>query len=180
MDLSVPSGFVGVVRFDYKKALESILYVCSKLKAPTIHDVSKLLYWADKYHLQHYGRQLFDDTYIAMKHGPVPSGCYDMIKSVRGDGIFAFSDDVTASFKVIENHRVEINREPNLKYLSKSEIAALDFSVKKYGALSFTDKTKESHDSAWQEAQRDDSMSLESIIKTLPNSEELWSYISSK
>jgi len=34
-------------------------------------------------HLERYGRLIFGDTYIAMKHGRVPPGVYDMRKDAR-------------------------------------------------------------------------------------------------
>ncbi|MEO6666974.1 MAG: Panacea domain-containing protein, partial [Nitrospiria bacterium] len=73
-------------RFDPEKALQAILFVARMLPGATFHQISKIIYFADKAHLQKYGRLICGDTYVAMKHGPVPSGIYDILKSVRGDG----------------------------------------------------------------------------------------------
>jgi hypothetical protein len=58
--------------FDRDKALEVILFIAEKLGAPTLLIISKILYLADKRHLQDYGRLICGDRYIAMEFGPVP------------------------------------------------------------------------------------------------------------
>ena len=71
--------------FNAEKAIEVILYIAEHIKEPTFHTVSKVLYFADKEHLEKYGRFICGDSYIAMRRGPVPSGVYDLLKLARGD-----------------------------------------------------------------------------------------------
>ena len=52
-------------------ALAAVLYVAHRLPHSTLHTLSKVLYFADRKHLERYGRFIFGDTYIAMKFGPV-------------------------------------------------------------------------------------------------------------
>ncbi|WP_409530306.1 Panacea domain-containing protein [Shinella sp.] len=40
----------------------------------------KTLYYADRAHLQRYGRPITGDRYIAMENGPVPSYAYNAVK----------------------------------------------------------------------------------------------------
>jgi Protein of unknown function (DUF4065) len=49
------------------------------------------MYFADHKHLSRYGSAITDDTYIAMANGPVPSMAYDILKSLRGEGLFFFT-----------------------------------------------------------------------------------------
>ena len=70
-------------RFNYSKALEVLLYVSSKVEY--MYHTGKIIYFANRYHLEKYGRFVIDDRVIAMKNGPVLSNVYDMIKSARGD-----------------------------------------------------------------------------------------------
>src|SRR5688572_4207008 len=70
--------------FNEKAAVETILYIASRSKEPTYHRIAKLLYFADLLHLERYGRFICGDRYIAMKHGPVPSGVYAMMKAAEG------------------------------------------------------------------------------------------------
>ena len=52
-------------RRKYQKALETVVYLANKDIRQ--YWVLKAIYLADKEHLQHYGRQIFSDRYIAMK-----------------------------------------------------------------------------------------------------------------
>ncbi len=54
------------IRFDSEKALEAILYVASKAPVPDIYHVGKILYYADRAHLERYGRLITGDEYKAM------------------------------------------------------------------------------------------------------------------
>ncbi|VXD20803.1 hypothetical protein PL8927_70018 [Planktothrix serta PCC 8927] len=50
--------------FNIEKGIESILYILKLLEnkaQPTLHRVSKVLYFADKEHLEKYGRFIFGD-----------------------------------------------------------------------------------------------------------------------
>lgn len=47
--------------FDRDKALEAIIYVAKNLASPSLHSISKILYLADKRHLQHFGRLICGD-----------------------------------------------------------------------------------------------------------------------
>lgn len=46
----------------------------------TQYDIAKSLFLADRFHLNNFGRPITFDNYVAMKHGPVPSLAYDMLK----------------------------------------------------------------------------------------------------
>src|SRR5450759_1773696 len=70
--------------FDRDKALEVIIYVAKNLASPSLHSISKILYLADKRHLQHFGRLICGDRYVAMEYGPVPSAVYNMMKVADG------------------------------------------------------------------------------------------------
>lgn len=64
-------------RFDKSKALEVLLYVTHQTQ--DMYHTAKIIYFANRYHLEKYGRFIIDDRVIAMKHGPVLSNLYDMI-----------------------------------------------------------------------------------------------------
>ena len=44
------------------------------------YDIVKTFFLADRSHLNKYGRPISFDNYVAMKHGPVPSLVYDILK----------------------------------------------------------------------------------------------------
>jgi len=95
--------------FKAEKSVEAILYIAQNVKQPTFHSISKMMYFADKVHLEKYGRFICGDNYVAMKHGPVPSGTYDILKVARGDGFAPLSalTLVKQAFTVIDKFLVE-------------------------------------------------------------------------
>jgi uncharacterized phage-associated protein len=137
--------------FDEKAALEAVLYICSKTTRPTYHSIAKLLYFADCLHLERYGRFICGDSYVAMAWGPVPSAVYDMMKERHPDyrGNVRFPS-TKGSIEVHGKHSVRALREPDLDWLSDSDIKCLDEAIKRYGHYDFGKRTKESHALPWE------------------------------
>ena len=146
-----------------------------------MYNVLKVIYFANKHHLSEYGRFIYDDSYVAMSHGAVPSMAYDMIKFVKGDSEI-YCDDwnvLRESFIVEDDINLTPVRNANLEYLSKTDRQSLDKSIIDYGALSFSALKRISHkDTAYKKADINDSIPLEAIIESLPNSDELRDYLS--
>lgn len=166
--------------FDPDKAVEIILYVAGRVRDPGFHRVSKILYFADREHLAAYGRFICGDSYVAMKHGPVPSGAYDILKFVRGDEI-AFPCSIPHakdSFRVENGKLIVPYREANQEQLSESEKECLNAAIAKYGEMSFGKLTDISHDQAWQSADENDLIEVEQIVATLPDSKALLDHLS--
>lgn len=154
-------------KFDAEKALEVILYVASNAHIPDVYHVLKILYFADKNHLEENGRFIFGDSYVAMAHGPVPSGAYDIIKYVRNSSSLISLEHAKASFEVSPDHTIQPLRPPDLDLLSKTEIKCLDDSMRENGALTFAELKMKSHDAAFKSADVNDVISVEAIASTL-------------
>src|SRR5439155_4760124 len=152
------------VQFDPDKALQAILYITQRVSDPTFHRISKLMYLADKAHLAKYGRLIFGDTYVALKHGPVPSEIYDMLKAVRGDGWSAHMEEAKAAFRVEEDKQVVALKEAETNVFSESDLECLADAISRYGRLSFGALTDLSHDAAWLGADENDVIDIEEII----------------
>lgn len=157
-------------KFDEDKALEVILYMASKLTDPTFHQIFKILYFSDKRHLQKYGRLILSDGYVAMKHGPVPSRLYDILKKCRK---LPENNTYKNSLQVTNSFHLKSLRNTNLDLLSKSERECLDYAINEFGQLSFKKLTELSHDSAWEKVGENDFISVEDIAATLPNRKDL-------
>jgi uncharacterized phage-associated protein len=71
-------------QFDEKKGVEALTYVASKWPEITAFFAAKVLFFAEKSHLNRYGRPIVADTFIAMPNGPVPSTIYDFINGELG------------------------------------------------------------------------------------------------
>jgi uncharacterized phage-associated protein len=161
-------------RFDAHKALEVILYVARTV--PDMYRALKMLYFADKEHLGRYGRLISGDSYVAMSHGPVPSGAYDLVKLARGDGLCYADIPVHKAFAV-DGHDIVPCREANLDLLSESDMECLDSAIKRYGHLTFGRLKTLSHDKAFAAADQNDFIPLEAIAASLPDGDLIVDYI---
>jgi len=155
---------------DVEKAVEVILYLAKRAPLPDVYHLCKILYFADKKHLERYGRFICDESYVAMKNGPVPSGVYDLLKYVRGDGRVLQSEHARNSFG-IEERRVFPFRDANLAMLSESDRECLDEAIAENGNLPFSGLKKKSHDAAFDSADENDFISIEAIAATLKDSD---------
>lgn len=171
-------------RFDSEKALEAILYVASKAPIPDLYHVGKLMYFADRKHLENYGRLITGDSYKAMKNGPVASGAYDLLKLARGDAgqrcpAGCSPDAVKQSLTVScgGDHTVNAKREFNPDLLSKSDILCLDEAIAEYGRLTFGQLNDLSHDEVWRSASRNDEIPLEVMAAHSKNGQDLLEYL---
>lgn len=178
------------ITFSPEKALESVLYIARKLRNPTIHEVLKVRYFADKLHLAEYGYMASGDDYVAMKFGPVASGTYNLLKAARGDQsgwIHPRFAELVDGALGIEADRKTLRplRAPLLDRLSPADVSCLDDATQRYGNMPFSQRTELSHDDAWKEAWNVASedevgqspMPVKSIASTLPNAQEVIAHL---
>ena len=137
----------------------------------------KIIYFADKVHLQKYGRLICGDAYVAMKDGPVPSGVYDILKSVRGDGYSPCEIEAKNSFEVSAKTRVVPLKDADMDVFSDSDLECLSEATRKYGGMSFRKLKELSHDKAFKSTGPNNLIDIYDIVKTLPNREELTEYL---
>ena len=164
-------------RFNYSKALEVLLYVSSKVEY--MYHTGKIIYFANRYHLEKYGRFVIDDRVIAMKNGPVLSNVYDMIKSARGDNCSypGVEKHLTYSSGGSSLHKLLPKREANLDYLSESDIECLNEAINKIKGMSFRDLERFSHDSLYYTADQNNEISIDEIINHSINPDNLRKYL---
>ncbi len=115
-----------------------------------------------------------------MKHGPVPSGTYDILKHVRGDGLSCFVPHPKESFRIEDDKLVVPFRDANLDLLSDSERDSLDAAIATYGTMSFGQLTELSHDKAWDSADESEFIAVEQIVATLPDAEQLLEHLTNR
>lgn len=168
-------------RFNLEKAISSLKLILNNLEGSSdIHKIFKILYFADQKHLSEYGRPIIGDKYIAMKHGPVPSTVYDLMKVLRGKSFFTLPSNMILDeqFRIIDNHIIQLkNGEFDLDVFSESEIECLSEAINENENLDFVALTEKSHDLAWENTERDDEMSVYEIAKASGANSELLKYI---
>jgi len=144
-----------VFHFDPEKFTQAAAYVIARCPGGmTRKKLFKLLYLADREHLFQYARPILKDHYINMDQGPVPSASYDLVKGNLKrwpqSAIDAFSRYVRVS-----GMHVSAGEPAGTDLLSKSDIAALDSVMDRYGARSAEYLSALSHrHRAWLESQR--------------------------
>lgn len=142
--------------YDINRTIEALLYICERLNGTTKHQLSKLLYFADKFHLAKYGRTITGDSYTKMEYGPVPSQTYHHIRNS------AFINDVLD----IKGYHVNGKRSARKEELSESDLDALEYSLNEYGKLSFGALTDISHDASWNAAEDNGMISFDQFLLT--------------
>lgn len=174
--------------FDAAKAIEAILYIVSVAPVPDVYHIGKILYFADRIHLENYGRLITGDSYIAMKNGSVASGTYDILKIARGDKspccpVGCSPDHIKASLMVLCRqdkgaHRVISKRAPDMDFFSRSDIECLQTAVENYGDMTFEQLNAISHDDVWKVLGHNSVIPLELIAKHCKDSKNLIDYLS--
>lgn len=139
-----------------------VLYILKKLPEGVdyIH-LFKTMYFAQQEHLVLYGRPVIDDTFVARKHGPVPTLTYKVVHCAERQQKPTTKDldDFIASLSItIENgHQIVTSKEcatPDMDELSASDIKILDKWIARCKDVEAFDLADLSHDKAWLKAKK--------------------------
>lgn len=153
-------------QFDEKKGVEALTYVALKWPDVTAFFAAKVLFFAEKQHLNRYSRPIVGDTFIAMPNGPVPTTLYDFIKGKLDQ---AGDPDAIMAALLIERApypRVAARREPDLDALSPSDLECLDEAISFCRGRSFGTLSGLTHqERAWLEAPANGPMDYEHMIE---------------
>lgn len=167
-------------RFNSEKAIEAITYIASNAPVKDIYHICKILYLADKAHIEKYGRSICGDTYYAMPYGPVPGGVYDLLKDVRDNRKNNNYDHAAASFAVestLSQKQVKPLRNCDFEVFSDSDLECLNASIAENGRKSFERLKRETHDKVWESADPNGEISAEALISQLQNGDMILEYI---
>lgn len=152
-------------QFNEKKAVEAITHIASSWPGITPFYASKVLFFAEKWHLNKYSRPIVADTFIAMPNGPVPSTIYNFIKGEldqAGD-----PEAIVAALTINEERyrRVTANRAADMQELSPSDVECLDEAMEFCRGRAFDFLSNLTHqERAWLEADQNGPMDYELMI----------------
>lgn len=130
--------------FDKEKAIEMVLYIITliyntkRTADPAYIRILKLIYFADKTHLEQYGRTISTDSYVALDNGIVPENIFEMFRD----------NEPVDAFK-IEHTNVIALRLANTDLLSESDIKVMKRIVELYDPLPTWHLYHLSRDGAW-------------------------------
>lgn len=127
-----------------RKAVEVILWLAWRKPGIDFHKLLKVLFYAEKYHINAHGRPIVGGDYAADRWGPV---CRQVYYILAGDPwyIQAVERNGALPFRIKHRYCVEADRDANLRLLSESDVEALKFALDRYGHLSFDELTALSH-----------------------------------
>ena len=160
-------------KFNEAKAMEILLYI--SIHVPNYYKTLKILYFADKLHLEKYGRFICGETYKAMESGPCPTGTYSIIQEKAEEQ--AFNTWSNIDFKIEHSYIIKPLREPDLGELSKSDIECLDEAIKNNKNLTGHQMKKKSHDEAYDSVGLNEEIPIFNIAKTLSDSDVLLKHL---
>jgi len=163
------------------KAIASIAYLVKQTQE-SLYPLMKMIYLAEKCHLERYGRMITGDTYVAMAKGPVPSVTYDLMKFVRGDRTyFEGGEPARALFAYDKaSHLITLRETPDFSALSESEIECLDCIVAELKAKGPGVIRELSHDDAWRATSRNADMALDTIAAQFEDGAALVQHLSDR
>lgn len=146
------------------KALEVILWLSSECPGIDIYHVVKGAFYADKHHLNEYGRPIAGDDYIADQYGPLGDVVYGLLK---GDPLemLALGGNGQVPFKIEGRFQVCPERGPNMRRLSGSEAKSLRIGLDFVVGKTFDELVEISHQDPAYVAAEGGRMQYENLLE---------------
>lgn len=127
------------------KVLEVIVWLAHTSPGIDIYHLVKAAFFADKYHLNRYGRPISGDEYEADIYGPLGHSIYRMLKFDPIEQL-ALGGNSPLPFQVSANKwQVVVDREPNTRLLSESDVEALHHGLEQVKDRSFNELVELTH-----------------------------------
>lgn len=123
----------------------------------------KVMYFAQQNQLKEYGLPIVYDTFVARKHGPVPTLTYKVLRGIEGkvelssEELKDFAESLCISTSK-DGHQLILaskNAECDMDELSVADVKMLDKWIDKCKSMDSFDLSDKSHeDKAWKRAKR--------------------------
>jgi hypothetical protein len=161
-------------RFSPRKAYQAILWMLSREhgRQLDLHIALKTCYFADRSHLNAYGRPIFGALYKAMPYGPVPLQIYEMLK---GEPYWLSELDADRFPWGIGGRGMITPDEglptPNYGVFSESDMEHLERGYDRASRMTFNERTRETHGPDWRRANLGD-MDYADMIEDGPDHDE--------
>lgn len=167
--------------FNRRKAIQSIVYLVlnkQTLSLPSCSTIYQMLYFADKLHLEEYGRQIYHDQYYAGKYHPIGVGVEQILADcdIGPDG----DTDVLLVDNNLVTTRNRKQSKEDLSCFSVSDKSCLRKSLELYSKDLGWEMLELVQDDAWYDAyfvNSDCTMSIEAIARTCKDGELLVKYL---
>ena len=136
-------------------------YILQQMGGVDYIHLFKVMYFAQEEHLAVYGSPIMNDTFVARKHGPVPSLTYKVLRAAEGKPVDMTVElqTFTSDLSLGESNGHQVVRlaegvECDMDELSGSNLRILDKWIERCKDIEAFDLSNLSHDKAWQRAAR--------------------------
>lgn len=140
-----------------------VLYILKALPQGVdyIH-LFKVMYFAQQNQLKEYGLPIVYETFVARKHGPVPTLTYKVLRGIeRKEDVLSpelkdFANSLRVSYAEDGYQIVSANKDAvcDMEELSVADVKMLDKWIEKCKNSNSFDLSELSHDKAWKRAKR--------------------------
>lgn len=177
--------------YDVKKIANAIIYfIDNEVQNLGSTKLMKLCFYADKYHLEEYGKPIFNHTYTKLPKGPVPLWLYSIVRtSISGRFDYDFEEEVNIFNEYIGISEISYGEytqviftkredaEFNNKFFSKTQLKVLNKVIEEFKTISAADISELSHETnAWKNVELNQEISYESMVDDVETSQYV-SYI---
>lgn len=140
--------------FQINKIKNILLYIIQEFPNGVDYiKLFKILYFSQQAHLVKYGKVIVEDSFRALKHGPVPTYSYKAFQVAEGKYLEGDFKDFLSGIE-IHDKKVFADKAPDMDYIADSAKECLDIAISKYRNIDSYDLSSLSHDSAWREARQ--------------------------
>ena len=132
--------YVKMSDFSYKKGTQGVVFLLTRVgQMSNKMRILKLLFLADRHHIRHYGRPIFNDRYFAMQRGPVASGIKDILDYAM-EGRTGFTSDAQKAYadECLKQEGAKLQAIVGFDdyEFSESDIMSLEWSIEQFSGKS--------------------------------------------
>jgi uncharacterized phage-associated protein len=163
--------------YDVKKIANAIIYfIDNNVHSLGSTKLMKLCFYADKYHLEEYGKPIFNHSYTKLPRGPVPTWLYSIVRtSISGNYDYDFQEEVNIFNEYIGIEEVSYNKytqviftkkqEFNNKFFSKTQLKILNKVIEEFRTITAAEISELSHTTnAWKNVEMNEQITYESMV----------------
>lgn len=145
--------------------LEALIYVAKRIPNGDHYKSLKAIYFADTHHLKQHGRLIYNETYCALPHGPVPQMAYDATRVLSGERLLSdFDDEALRAALRRQGNTLTALREADFSQLNAAMVESLDWAVRYCRDMTFEQTKAASHDSAYERTTKNEMIPLRALI----------------
>ena len=163
--------------YDVKKIANAIIYfIDNNVHSLGSTKLMKLCFYGDKYHLEEYGKPIFNHSYTKLPRGPVPTWLYSIVRtSISGNYDYDFQEEVNVFNEYIGIEEVSYNKytqviftkkqEFNNKFFSKTQLKILNKVIEEFRTITAAEISELSHTTnAWKNVEMNEQITYESMV----------------